>query len=177
MTIQRIILRAIAPCLLLFPTAASAQGTEPELLRAILCELKELRAAVRQGQAVAPLIESEIAERREARKRLQEILTRRSNADQAVQQSTAELADAREKLRNLPIQPQSEQQRDLRVHRENRVKELERDLQLLQQELGRASLEAANVRAEIAGYDATIGDIQRQLRSLATAGDVCGIGD
>ena len=84
------------------PSAALAQVDEQTtLLRAMLCELRELRGALSHSQILVPLVEANSRERTQLQVRLSELAEQRSKVDVEVQDATARQAKIREILQQL----------------------------------------------------------------------------
>lgn len=163
---------------LILTPQSPAQEANTELLREILCELKELRAAVRQGQVFAPLVDANIREREQARKQVTELERRVRDTERAVQDALALQTQLRDRIRRLPssdtraLDPEVAAQ--VKNQLEIELKELERRIQTHQHQYNGAVADAANARSALNLLRQDFDDMQRQMRGVAAAGDqVC----
>jgi hypothetical protein len=161
--------------LLLLPAAwaASAQPTDTALLEAILCELKQLRAATYQGQVVAPLIEANARERDQTQQRLTALEEQHGKLDQAVQITLSDQSRLREQLRKLPRSDNADANgppvEELKKQLELEVERMTQAVQQHQSEQSRIASDAARVRSRLAELADQFDQMQRQMRSLAAA--------
>lgn len=157
---------------------APAQDTDTELLRAILCELKELRSAVHQGQVVGPLVEANTRERVQLQARISKLEKQQSGSDQLIQESIARQAKIREILRNLSRSGRSELGEEVVGQRKrdlgSELETITRQLRNLQSEQGRVSTEISRDAGRLAQLEGEFDQMQRQMRNLAAAsGSLC----
>ena len=154
-------------------SVATAQPTDTALLEAILCELKQLRAAMYQGQVVAPLIEANARERDQTQQRLTELEEQQGKLDQAVQMTLSDQTRLREQLRTQPrldnADSNGQSVAELKKQLEIEVERLTQVLQQHQSEQSRIASDAARVRARLAELTDQFDQMQRQMRSLAAA--------
>ena len=163
-----------AAVVLLSSSPAPAQESDVELLRAILCELKELRAAVRQGQILAPLLDANLREREALQKRLSELEEQQSRTDQAVQLALAKQSRLREQLRQFSRSTANLSDKVPEKELETILEETTAILQQHQSEQNRLASEASGARTRLGQLEDEFDGVQRQVRALATtSGTLC----
>ena len=158
--------------MLLSAQSASAQQTDTELLKAILCELKELRAAVRQSQVFAPLVEANIREWEQVQAQVTKLEEKLRELDQAIQATAARQRDATEQLRLLPraaSEPEKTQVEQRTLELEMAVKVAGEAMQQHQVEQNRVAPEASRAHARLAELEEGFDSLQRQMRGVAAA--------
>lgn len=156
----------------------SAEDSDAHLLRAILCELKELRAAVQQGQVVAPLIEANLRERDQLRDHLAKLEEEQSMIDQAVEGSLAQQAEFRAQLQALKGGGRSELSPEDRKMMINgltgQLKQVTKAIPARQAEQSRKASEVMRVRSRLEELEDEFDSMQRQMRTVASAsGTIC----
>ena len=156
--------------------AAPAQGTDTELLRAILCELRELRVAVHQGQVFVPLVEANARERVQIRARISELEQKRSDLDQGVQDSIAQQARIRELLRKLPRTGRNDPSEEPaeKQYLERELETTTQQLQVQQSRHARLSTEVLRNQSRLTQLEDELDHMQGQMRDIAeTSGAAC----
>ena len=157
---------------------ALAQESDDELLRAILCELRELRSVMHQGQIVAPLVEANARERVQIHERLSQLEEGFGGVDQNVRDWVARQATYREGLRELTrlgrtdLSPEAAEEQEAEL--EGALREATRQLQNSQTQQTRLATEISSHQSRLARLEDEFDQMQRQMRNLvATSGVVC----
>ena len=158
----------------LAPISISAQQTDTELLKAILCELRELRAAVRQGQVSTPLLEANMREREQTLARLTQLEEQMRTLDGAMEANMGIQSHLNESLRTLPrvaggSGPDEEAARQQKRSLEIELAEISRTLREQQSRQSLLSADISRTRARLDELKDEFDQIQRQMRSLAAA--------
>ena len=167
----------VALAAMLTPTVAPAQDSDTELLKAILCEVKELRAALLQGQVAAPLLEASMRERENARNRLTKLQEQHGALAQTVQATLSRQSELHEAQRTQRLAGN----KDADDERERKRMRLEMLLQTTTQTLEQQQAEQARLSSQIGRLEARVAELedefdrmQRQLQGLAaTSSTMC----
>lgn len=162
----------------LVPFSVSAQESDSELLRAILCELKELRAAVRQGQVFAPLVDANLREREQVQGQVAGLRDRVSELEQVVEEQSEQQVEIRLSLRSLPVRDgrtmEKEEAEQFEKEMSQVLERLTKQLEMNQRNYHRAMSEQHTAEARLRELKTDFDQLQRQMRSVAAAGgEVC----
>jgi uncharacterized protein (DUF3084 family) len=160
------------------PALATAQENDTELLRAIVCEIRELRSVVSQGQILVPLLEANQREREDASQQLVKVEAELRLARLAAQGSRAEHGKLSTELRTLTRTGRLELDRaDFEARKkslENDLASAERTAQHYQAEEGRLFSAAGQIKTRVSRLEDEFDRMQRQMQAMATTGNsVC----
>ena len=150
---------------------AIAQQTQTELLQAIVCEIRELRSVIQQGQIIAPLLEANRRERELTSRQLAEAEGQLRQARTEVQKSLTMQERMSTALRELARSGDNQQERN---QLELQLKTMEQQIQESQGEEARLVSEAGRIRARLSQLEGEFDGMRRQMQAVAaTTGSVC----
>ena len=149
------------------------------MLQAILCEIRELRSAIQQSQATAPLIEANRRDREQVASRLAELERERFGMRTRLQEVATRHARIQTALRNREwLRIESEQEGEERkAELEEAARNFAGERDQLQRRDSELSVEIGRVESRLAEIDGQFKRLVEQMRGIAAASDdVCGSG-
>lgn len=163
---------AVAGCGLLAASLA-AQGTrEPDVLSALLTEVRGLRHAMEQMASAGPRVQLALGRLQLQEQRLNAMLRRlegvrdsTAGSERAVSQVQSQIRNMQEELKAAEARGDERTARGLAYE----VEQVKRQFALAQQEWQRWQAEEASLQQQIAGEQARWADINRTLEDLERA--------
>jgi hypothetical protein len=157
-------------------TQAAGQ-TETELLRAIACEIRELRAVIQQGHILVPLLEANRREREFASQQLAEADKQLSQARTELERwisAQRETGDGLRELARAGRQQLDAEEAARKKEFEAVLKAAELEIRRFQGEEARLFSESGQIKARLSRLEDEFDRMQRQMQAMATvAGSVC----
>jgi hypothetical protein len=171
-----LLLAANAPPAPAQQTQAAGQ-TETELLRAIACEIRELRAVIQQGHILVPLLEANRREREFASQQLAEADKHLSQARTELERwisAQRETGDGLRELARAGRQQLDAEEAARKKEFEAVLKAAELEIRRFQGEEARLFSESGQIKARLSRLEDEFDRMQRQMQAMATvAGSVC----
>jgi len=157
--------------------AALAQQTETDLLRVVVCEIRELRSVIQQGHILVPLLEANRREREYASQQLAGVEGQLRQARERAEHLVTRQAAFSNELRELTRAGRMEMGREeveKKKEFEAMLKVGELEIQRSQGEEARLFSEGGQMRARLSRLEDEFDRMQRQMQAMATAaGSVC----
>jgi chromosome segregation ATPase len=157
--------------------AVHAQQGEAELLRAIVCEIRELRSVIQQGHILVPLLEANRREREYSSEQLATVEEQLRRAREHVERWLTNQRNARNALQELKRAGRQDLDREEAAKKkeyEEVLKHAELEIPRSQGEEARLSSEAGQIRERMSRLEDEFDRMQRQMQAMATAaGTVC----
>lgn len=168
---RRIVLSALAAIACgILGAAAAAQGTrEPDVLSALLMEVRGLRQAMEQMASAGPRVQLALGrlQLQEARvntmlRRLEGVRDSVAGAERGVSQALTDVARGQEAVRTAEAEGNADQARQFALD----LVEVKRRVAFVQQELQRLQAEEAQLQQQIAAEQGRWAEINRTLEDL-----------